>query len=116
MTCSAPGCTRQSRARGLCHAHYEQRRTAAPGEPLKPLGAYRRGGSASLSVRLPRALYARLAANAAATGATLAAVVERALEAYFRSEMGQAGENTGGFQLCNAGVQTSDSLDGGSEA
>lgn len=54
-TCTAPNCSRPTRVKGLCPAHYRQQ---LRGNPLRaPRTA--RGEGARLTVRVPRELLAR---------------------------------------------------------
>ena len=57
--CSVPGCTRVSRARGLCTVHYKrERRTGAPGRPQI---SRRTGANVRADVVLPFKAWERLA-------------------------------------------------------
>ena len=86
--CAAPSCTRDTYARGLCHAHGERaRRAEVRGETREsalraPVREHGRELVALPGVRVGQELLEALAAEAHRRGTSLSAVVREALTAW----------------------------------
>lgn len=80
VTCTAPGCSRQSRAGGLCHAHYQQR---ARGRELRAIDA-RVARIRLSSVRVSEATAAALLEAGRTTGDPASVAASRILESWAR--------------------------------
>jgi RNase H-fold protein (predicted Holliday junction resolvase) len=78
--CTAPGCQRQSRAGGLCHAHYQQR---LRGRELRALEA-RVARVRLSSVRVTESCAAALLEAGRATGDPASVAASRILESWAR--------------------------------